>query len=207
MSVSLPIAAAVLALVGVIAAAARRHHPFPRLGPANLVTAVRAVLTAILAGLLDAPLSAGGRWAAVAIGLVAVALDGVDGRLARRSGMASRFGARFDMEVDALLILVLSALAWRNGRAGGWVLLSGLLRYLFVAAGWLAPWLARPLPPRRRRQAICVIQIAALLLVLAPVVPGALAAVLAAGALAALAWSFLVDVIWLWRSDRREQVA
>jgi multidrug efflux pump subunit AcrA (membrane-fusion protein) len=38
-------------------------------------------------------------------------LDGVDGWLARRHEIASRFGARFDMEVDALLILALSVLA------------------------------------------------------------------------------------------------
>ena len=66
------------------------------------------------------------------------------------------------MEVDALLIMVLAILAWQHGKAGAWVLLSGLLRYAFVAAGWLAPWIARPLPPSRRRQTICVVQIAAL---------------------------------------------
>ena len=44
------------------------------------------------------------------------ALDGVDGWLARRSGIASAFGARFDMEIDALLILVLAVLAWRSAR-------------------------------------------------------------------------------------------
>ena len=43
-----------------------------------------------------------------------VLLDGVDGRLARKYGASSRFGARFDMEVDAVLICVLALLAWRN---------------------------------------------------------------------------------------------
>ena len=52
--------------------------------------------------------------------------------------------------------------ASRQGRRLG--LASGLLRYVFVAAG--AGWrrgCARPLPPSRRRQAICVVQIAALI--------------------------------------------
>ena len=89
----------------------------------------------------------------------ATALDGVDGWLARRSGMSSAFGARFDMEVDALLILALSVLAWHHGKAGAWVLLSGLLRYVFLAAGWTWPRMQRPLPASRRRQAVCVIQV------------------------------------------------
>ena len=62
-------------------------------------------------------------------------LDGVDGWLARRHRIASAFGARFDMEIDALLILALSVLAWRHEKAGAWVVASGLLRYAFVAAG------------------------------------------------------------------------
>ena len=51
--------------------------------------------------------------------------------------MTSAFGARFDMEVDALLIQVLAVLAWQWDKAGPWVLMSGLLRYVFVAAGWV----------------------------------------------------------------------
>ena len=43
----------------------------------------------------------------------ALALDGVDGHLARRFDQVSDFGARFDMEVDAALILVLCiGLSW-----------------------------------------------------------------------------------------------
>ena len=44
-------------------------------------------------------------------------------RLARAPHRRSRarFGARFDMEIDALLILALSILAWRHGKAGAWV--------------------------------------------------------------------------------------
>ena len=67
--------------------------------------------------------------------------------------MSSAFGARFDMEVDALLILALSVLAWHHGEAGAWVLLSGLIRYGFLAAGWTWSWMQRALPPSRRRQA------------------------------------------------------
>jgi phosphatidylglycerophosphate synthase len=133
------------------------------------------------------------------IGAIAVALDGVDGWIARRTRTASAFGARFDMETDALLILVLSALVWRYGKAGGWVAASGLMRYAFIWAGAVWPWLQRPLEPSRRRQTVCVVQIAALLAALLPWVEHPASALIAAAGLSVLAWSFLVDILWLWR--------
>ena len=90
---------------------------------------------ALLAAALGEPHTTALAWAATALAILTSALDGVDGWLARRSTLASAFGARFDMETDALLIMVLSALAWRWDRAGAWVLACGLMRYAFVAAG------------------------------------------------------------------------
>jgi len=81
--------------------------------------------------------------------------------------------------------------------AGAWVIASGLLRYVFVAAGWIWPWMERPLEPSRRRQTVCVIQIVALILVVSPVVMRPASAIIAAAALAVLAGSFFVDVCWL----------
>jgi phosphatidylglycerophosphate synthase len=164
---------------------------------ANQVTAARALLVGLLATLAVPPpvpaLAAG----ATAAGALASALDGVDGWLARRSRMATQFGARFDMEVDALLIVVLSVLVWRFDKAGAWVLLSGLWRYLFVAAGWLLPWMAQPLPASRRRQTTCVIQTVGLIAAMAPIVMPPLSTVIAAAALIVLSISFLVDIWWL----------
>jgi phosphatidylglycerophosphate synthase len=194
-------------IAAIVIAKCERHHPFSSLGPANQVTMARAVIVALLIGLIGEPAAAMTASAATAASLIALLMDGVDGSLARRSRMASAFGARFDMEIDALLILVLSILVWQYDRAGAWIVLAGLLRYLFVAAGWLLPWMRRPLEPSLRRQAMCVVQIAGLLLALTPMTPGAAAAPLAASALAALVWSFLVDTLWLWRSDGGEQVA
>ena len=191
--------------VGVIAAAVmlvvltgfREHHPFARVGAANVVTGVRALIVALLAGMaLEPRLSAVGWWVA-ATATVGASLDLADGWLARRSKLASAFGARFDMEVDALFVLVLSLLVWRTHQAGAWVLLAGLLRYLFVAASLMLPWMTRALPASRRRQAMCVVQIAALIIALAPVVRSPVSDVLSAVSLALLTWSFWVDVAWL----------
>ena len=155
------------------------------------------VLVAGLIGERPRPIFAA---SAAAASLLVTMLDGVDGWLARRSAMQSRFGARFDMEVDGLLILALALLAWQHGKAGPWVVLSGLMRYVFVAAGWLWPWLVRPLPPSRRRQTICVVQIVALTLAIVPAIAPPFSRLLAAGALLTLSYSFLVDTVWLWRS-------
>ena len=177
----------------------QQHHPFARFGAANQITTLRAMLVALVAGLVGEPRLAAVAVAAVGASVAITALDGVDGWLARRHDIASRFGARFDMEIDALLILALSVLAWRHDKAGAWVIASGLLRYVFVAGGAVAPWLRAALPPSRRRQAICVVQIAALTIVMLPAIHPPASTLLAAGALAALIGSFLVDTLWLWR--------
>jgi phosphatidylglycerophosphate synthase len=175
------------------------HHPYTRLGPANQTTILRALIVALVASLVGEPAVPSLAATAAGLTLVATALDGVDGWLARRSRMTSDFGARFDMEVDALLVMILSMLAWQYGKAGGWVLLSGLVRYVFLVAGWLRPWLARPLIPSWRRQTICVVQIGGLTLAIVPAVPASVSVWLAAVALAALVYSFGTDVVWLWR--------
>ncbi|HEX3837403.1 MAG TPA: CDP-alcohol phosphatidyltransferase family protein [Steroidobacteraceae bacterium] len=185
-------AGAALVLIGL-----PRHHPFRSFGPANQVTVVRGALVALLAGLIG---EAAGTVLAALVTTVATGiavLDGVDGWLARRTRLASAFGARFDMETDALLILILSVLAWQFGKAGLWVLGSGLLRYAFIAAGWALPALRHPLPPSRRRKAVAVAQMVALIVAVAPFVPAVVSAPLAAIALVTLTVSFLVDVVWL----------
>jgi phosphatidylglycerophosphate synthase len=177
----------------------RAHHPFPRYGPANVATTVRALLVATVAAFIGETASPAAALGIVAVSSVATALDGVDGWLARRTAMASAFGARFDMELDALLILALSTLVWLHGKAGAWVLASGLMRYGFVAAGRIWPWLTRPIAPTRRARAICVLQIILLLLAMLPAVQPPASGALAAAGLVALAYSFGVDTVRLWR--------
>lgn len=186
-------------LASMLVAAARvaAYHPHSRFGAANMVTSVKLAFVALLAAALGEAHGPALAWTAAGVTILTSVLDGVDGWLARRSGLASAFGARFDMETDALLIMVLSALAWRWDRAGAWVLACGLMRYAFVAAAWAWRWMAAPLPPSLRRKAVCVVQIVGLAVVVAPVVSPPLSAWLAAVTLAILAWSFALDVRWL----------
>jgi phosphatidylglycerophosphate synthase len=176
----------------------RAHHPFARFGPANQITTVRALLVSLVGGLIgEAPLPIVAT-GAVGASALATVLDGADGWLARRTRMESAFGARFDMEVDALLIQVLAILAWRWGKAGPWVLLSGLLRYVFLASGWLWRWMRAPLGSTFRGKAICILQIVTLTMALLPNVEPRASGVLAGLGLLALCYSFLVDSWRLW---------
>ncbi|MCU0930678.1 MAG: CDP-alcohol phosphatidyltransferase family protein [Serpentinimonas sp.] len=167
-------------------------HPFGRFGAANRVTLARMAVLSMLAALVWQAGWEG--WVLVAVATGTALLDAVDGALARRSGLASDFGARFDMETDAAFILVLCVLVVQSGQAGAWLLLAGLMRYLFVAAAFLWPWLGGPLRPSRRRQTVCVLQVVALIVCLAPVVAPPLSLWLAAASLGLLTLSFAIDV-------------
>jgi phosphatidylglycerophosphate synthase len=175
------------------------------------VTAARAAYAACLLGyglgalVIAYPPGPTLRWFWVVGALGALALDGVDGRIARRLGQESAFGARFDMETDAATLLGLSFLVWLCDQAGPWVLAIGLMRYIFVAGSWVWPALAAPLPPRKRRQAVCVVQMAALIVAIVPGTPPELASPLCLAALAALVYSFAVDIAWLGASRAEEE--
>lgn len=172
-------------------------HQFMRLGAANHVTIVRGALVALLGALLGEHGTPAIAAAAVTVASAALVLDGVDGRLARRSGMTSEFGARFDMETDAAFVAVLALLVWQFGKAGSWVLLSGLMRYLFAAVAAIVPRLRRPVPSTLRGKSIAVLQMIALIAALAPFCSPAVSVRIAAVGLLALVLSFSLDAVWL----------
>ncbi|HET6855871.1 MAG TPA: CDP-alcohol phosphatidyltransferase family protein [Streptomyces sp.] len=168
-------------------------------GPANRVTLVRATLVGGVTTLVvDSFESRPPVTVLVVLTTVALILDAVDGKVARRTGTSSPLGARFDMEVDAFLILVLSAHVAAS--LGAWVLLIGLMRYLFVGAARFLPWLSNPLPPSTARKAVAALQGILLLAVVTELCPRPLAWALAASALGLLMWSFGRDIGWLWRT-------
>ena len=173
-----------------------------RFGAANQTTLLRGSLVALLFGFVAEPAVPLTAWLVVIIGTVCIGLDGLDGWLARREGLVSRWGARFDMETDALAILALSLLAWQLDKAGIWVLAAGGLRYLFLIASFVFRWLAHELPPSRRPQTICVIQVTSLIVCLTPSVTLPWSGLVAAVGLALLVWSFSIDSCWLARRHK-----
>ena len=77
-------------------------------GWANRATLLRGSLVIVLVAL--APFAdhlTDSLWLYGWMALLALILDGVDGKVARATGSQSDFGARFDMEIGALLILLL----------------------------------------------------------------------------------------------------
>jgi phosphatidylglycerophosphate synthase len=206
LTLTLQLTLGLLLLPGAVGGGSLRGDGAPGgMGWANRVTLGRSVLVspvaALAVGVASGAVAATPAvlWVAIALSTLALMLDGLDGRVARKTGSASAYGARFDMELDAFLLLALSLLLLGAGRGGAWVLLIGALRYLFVAAGAVLPWLSAPLPPRYRRKVVCVVQGVGLLVALGPVIPDVLAVGAAAAALALLFWSFAVDTLWLFR--------
>jgi phosphatidylglycerophosphate synthase len=179
--------------------------PPRRLTAANAVTFARAVLAVVLLGLVVAswqtPVS---RALIVTLAVVALLTDLVDGRLARALDQVTPFGAAFDMEVDAFLILVLSLYA--VPLVGPVALLIGLARYGLVIAGAIWPWLTAPTPPRRWAKVVAAVQGVVLTVVVADVLAHDVAYAAVLVSLALLAESFAHQVVVLWRL-RRDRAA
>jgi phosphatidylglycerophosphate synthase len=184
--------AAVLLAVGLHRAATTRF------GPATVVTLVRATLGQVVAALVAASFAGlDHRGLLIAVTFVALLLDAVDGRVARRTGSVTPLGARFDMEADAFLILVLSVAT--GPAVGWWVLAIGLARYALFAAEQVWPWLRTPVPPRYWRKVVAAVQGVCLAMVVAGLLPTPEAVLLLVAALGLLAESFGRDVLWLVR--------
>jgi len=175
----------------------------PMLGPANRVTLFRATLVGgVLALVAD---SLRGHTPVLAIvaflvplAAVALVLDGVDGKVARRTGTSTALGARFDMEIDAVLVMGLSVFVAQS--LGWWVLAIGALRYVFVAAQQVMPWLRGSLPHRYSRKVVAATQGVVLVVAASGVLPQVLGIAAVALALGTLCWSFGRDSHWLWRA-------
>lgn len=183
------------------------HLPRTGFGPANLVTLLRAVLVCLLAGLVGQVQTSSLGWLPAAIALAALALDGLDGWLARRRDCASVFGARFDQETDGLFVLVLALLVWLDGQAGAWVLASGLWHYAFHLTLWVRPDWRRTLPPSWRRKTVFVLQAVLLIAALSPALAGWPGTIAAALGLILVSASFFVDAAWLIRRNRKKENA
>jgi phosphatidylglycerophosphate synthase len=183
----------------VVLAKALADHGRQLLGPADHVTVTRGTLACVVAALtVDSVVASTPTSPLVLFASVALALDAVDGWVARRTRTTSALGARMDMEVDAFLILLLSIAA--SGVLGWWVLAIGAFRYVLVVAIVVMPWLGGAVPTRYWRKAVAALQGIVLTLAVARVLPDGAAAASVAAALALLAWSFGTQGLELWRA-------
>jgi phosphatidylglycerophosphate synthase len=175
-------------LCDVLLVRALRRHAAPRVGIANGVTWARCALVGAVVALVSGGSDGVGTVELVVLATVALLLDGVDGRVARATRTVSALGSRFDMEVDAALVLALSLAA--APRVGPWVLLVGAARYLLLLATLLVPRLGAPTPPKLWRKVVAVVQGVVLTVVCAGVLGPLIGEGIAVAAALALAWSF-----------------
>ena len=173
------------------------------LGPADLVTLARSVLVggiaALVADAFRGPVPVG---ALTALAVGALVLDGVDGRVARYTRTVSVVGARFDMEVDSVLVLLLSLFVARW--LGPWVLAVGSAHYCLVLARRALPWLRAEVPPRHWCKVVAVVQCSVLITAAAGVLPRVAAVASLVLVAVLLVESFGREVWWLWSRHRAE---
>jgi phosphatidylglycerophosphate synthase len=186
-----------------LAALVARYSRARGLRLADLVTLARGLGVCFLAGLAVQALAGGlaknGVLIMIIMGTLCLTLDGVDGRVARARGEASDFGARFDVETDAAMLVILSVAVAALGIAGWWVLMIGTLRYGYVATSLAVPALRAPLPYRYSAKVIAVAQAVALLAVIALDLMHSKhweLTMLLLAAFALLCWSFARSIRW-----------
>lgn len=171
------------------------------LTPADWVTAGRAFLGAVAAVVVVLALIGivpARSWAVPLLLAPAFGLDAVDGAVARRTGTVTERGARWDVEVDAAVLLVACVAVTPYAP---WALAIGLARYLFGVVGRLRRW--HPSLPRSQvRRAIGGLQGVAVVVALTPIVPIWLAQVITGVALALLVFSFGRDIRYQERRRR-----
>lgn len=152
-------AIAAVSFGALVARSRGRWTPDGRFGPANMVTLAR------LAGMFALPFVPPPLIVVAGLGLALLALDGVDGWVARRTGTSGEFGAFFDQECDAFFVLLLCLMLYRlPGGLGAWILVPGLLRYLFVLYVLIAKPPLRKAPRSRRAMWAFVLMVVSLLL-------------------------------------------
>jgi len=164
----------------------------------NLLTLIRGGLYAAAAGFLFVPPVSPIQWAPAVCYGTGVALDFVDGRLARRTGRTTDLGTKLDLAFDTLGFLVapLVGVAW--GRLPVAYLSLSAARYVYRAGiGWRKRR-GRPvgdLPESRARRPLAALQMGFIAVALAPVLPTSvvhpLALVVVAPSLAVFARDYL----------------
>ena len=108
------------------------------LGVATAATLTRGGALAALAGFLVVPEPTGhALWLPWGLYTVAVALDWIDGRLARRVGTESLLGAKLDTEFDALGLLIAGVVGLSYGVLPPWYLVVGFARPAYLGGLWL----------------------------------------------------------------------
>ena len=107
------------------------------LGLANAVTLARGALYAVVAGFVVVPPSTSLAWGPALCYGAGVALDNLDGAVARTVGRETEIGRRLDMAFDTFGFVAAPLVAVLWGLLPAWYLSISAARYVFRGAVWL----------------------------------------------------------------------
>jgi CDP-diacylglycerol--glycerol-3-phosphate 3-phosphatidyltransferase len=130
----------------------RRADPGAKIGVATALTLSRGLLLGGVAGCLPYPQRGLIAWMPGLLYTTAAICDLFDGYLARRRDEATTLGARLDVSLDALGLVVAPLAGVILGRLPPWYLLLGASYYLFRGGLWVRRKLALPLYLDRLKQ-------------------------------------------------------
>ncbi|HWM85421.1 MAG TPA: CDP-alcohol phosphatidyltransferase family protein [Kofleriaceae bacterium] len=161
---------------------------------ADIVTGVRVLLCVVL--FASHALDPHAAWWKMAVAIAIIALDAVDGALARRQG-ATESGAVFDMESDAFYLVTMCGVAHVYLGVHPIVFVVGAMRPLYVCTWAVLRLFIAPRSPNRqgsqRGRIIHVSLAVALIADLAPFIPQAGRTVFAAIGAALISYSYAID--------------
>lgn len=186
-----------------------RGNLFETVGAANVVTVVRGGLLAAVAGcaFVDPSKFAPLAWVPAVCYGTNVALDSLDGIIARATRRVTVLGERLDMAFDTLGFLVAPVVGVLWGQLPAWYLSLSTARYLFKAGRGQRRYRGLPvydLPPSSIRRPLAGLQMAFITVALTPVVSFDAArtgaAVVLLPSLAVFARDYLA-VAGYWRKD------
>ncbi|WP_152419340.1 CDP-alcohol phosphatidyltransferase family protein [Halobiforma nitratireducens] len=169
---------------------------------ATWVTVTRGAAVAVLAGFVLAsapPVSDGGPigWLPVGLFAVAAGLDAIDGPIARATDAETELGARLDVEMDGLVVLVGTLVAVGENALPAAFLAVAVARHAFVAGTWLRARRGRPvreLPPNGFRRPLGALAMVAVAVALVPIVDPSVSRLVGT----AVAVPFLLNFTWDW---------
>lgn len=168
-----------------------RHQTPP--GLANLLTLFRLLLLVTVLCLFGT-LTPETAFAAFAGNVM---LDVLDGRIARARNETDRFGSHFDMEVDAVYVLTAGLYFHLVAGIALWVVVPGLLRYVYRLAVWRLA--GGDFAERRRQYAAVIAGASFTLMCAATLLPGPAQQLALASTTLLLCGSFAVSFAELFR--------
>ncbi len=128
-----------------------------------------------------------------------IMLDVIDGAIARKKNLQSDFGLYFDMETDALFVLLVAFVLYTENMIPVWVFIPGLLRYINVAIYSIFRLPAKKEP--KRKYASYIAGFLFLALILPFIIPANFSIPILAIASIAVIFSFIISFIQYLKAD------